>query len=594
MAERAEVGEPSAGGPARARRARWAAVVVALFAVLPTLPSLGAGLVSDDTAALAWVHAHGPFADWTTSQYDLRTVRFWRPLVTTSLALQERTTGIAPVPLRLFNLAGHVASALLVLALGLRLGLALGGALAAGILAALFPHQGGTVVWIVGRVDSLTIPLVLGALVLALDGRRAASALVAALACASKEIAFVLPALVVLFAWARADGPRAIVRATWPVLAAVALCFVWRRLAIGVWRGGYPSAGVPLSEAIDGWAHAVRWSLLVLALVVPCAAVAKTLRLRVALGAALAAVVAALPLADVRAADEHLRTILLADLCLVLALGACAGRRPARPVLAFGVPLAGVVFALLWAVAAFRAKDVLADVHAWTRAAELAESVERDVRAALADVAPSDEPVLVAFPAARDGAHVLAWGGPDRFRPPFELAPRPVWTDRPLFGPPYPERDHAGARLGPLVLDPTRRAPAALAVALLDEGAPASALRVDARVFGDDAPGAPAIELGPLVAPAPLEAIVYTDLGYDVAGLGTLPAGERVVIALRDVLLARGAPLYEALVIADDFGATEARLELRIPAADGRVAAAASPWIPLTWESGLSDLVYPK
>ena len=79
------------------RRGLWLLLLlVVVAAVVPSLGTLDAGLISEDGAALAYVDAHGPLADLTGPQYDLRTFRFWRPLVTLSLDLQEATTGVAP------------------------------------------------------------------------------------------------------------------------------------------------------------------------------------------------------------------------------------------------------------------------------------------------------------------------------------------------------------------------------------------------------------------------------------------------------------------------------------------------------------------
>ena len=210
-------------------------LLVALVACWPSLGSLGAGLLSDDAVALGYVHrAEGVLLDWTGPQCGLSSVRFWRPLVTTSLALQEHWTGADPVPLRLFNLLAHALAALLLVGVGRRLGLGWPGALLGGLLAALYPDQGGTVTWIVGRVDSLTAPLFLGALWACLAGRSLLAAPLALLACSSKEIAFVLPLWALACAWGSGLGLRAACSRCLPLIGAVLLAFLLRRLALGV------------------------------------------------------------------------------------------------------------------------------------------------------------------------------------------------------------------------------------------------------------------------------------------------------------------------------------------------------------------------
>src|SRR5262245_51480195 len=140
-------------GGIEARRVSLAALGVVLLALLPSVGTLAAPWIAEDASILARVRADGPWADWTRSQYGLLLLRFWRPVVSTSWALQEAWTGIAPVPLREFNLALHALTALLVFACARRLGAGLSGAFVAGAWIALFPEQGGTSTWLAGRTD---------------------------------------------------------------------------------------------------------------------------------------------------------------------------------------------------------------------------------------------------------------------------------------------------------------------------------------------------------------------------------------------------------------------------------------------------------
>ena len=305
-----------------------------LVASWPSWGSLGSGLVSDDGAALGYAHrASSPWLDWTGAQYDLASVRFWRPMVTTSLALQERMSGVAPVPLRLFNLLGHVVTAILLALVARELGAGRFGSLLTGLLAGLFPDQGGTVTWIVGRVDSLAAPLAVGALLAALRGRGWLAGLATLAACATKEIAFVLPVWVALGALGAGRKPAAALRATSPVALAAGLAFLARRQALGTWIGGYTQVGRPeldLLACAQAWSEVVWPALLLLAGAVAIGLIAGNAHPRAwacALGVAL---VAALPLAHVlgvgEVEDVHRRTLWFSDLGLCLACGLALGR----------------------------------------------------------------------------------------------------------------------------------------------------------------------------------------------------------------------------------------------------------------------------
>ena len=239
--------------------------LVALAALWPSLGTFGAGLISDDGPALAYVHAHGPWADWLRPEYDVHFARFWRPMVTVSLGLQEAWTGVSAGPLRALNWCGHLASALLIVALARQLGARWLGAAAIGILVAWFPHQGGTVTWIVGRVDSQCVPFALGALVAILGGRTGLAGVLLFVALATKEVAIaVLPAAVLLCAVQRALRPDAELpvrrRTAWVVFGVTVATLILRHLAIGTWVGGYPgglSASFPEGLGLAEVAHLV-------------------------------------------------------------------------------------------------------------------------------------------------------------------------------------------------------------------------------------------------------------------------------------------------------------------------------------------------
>ncbi|MEO0651678.1 MAG: hypothetical protein AAFZ65_13460, partial [Planctomycetota bacterium] len=170
----------------------------------------GAPLVSEDSSAVAYVHDFGPFADFARTQYDLRTVRFWRPLVTFGLGLQEWLVGGQALGLRLANLLFHALAAALAGAIAQALGLRRAGAIVALAWALTFPFLGGTAHWVVGRVDSQCLPFVLACSWAALVGRPRMAALFALAALGTKESGAVAPAVATVLLLGRGDPPRAV------------------------------------------------------------------------------------------------------------------------------------------------------------------------------------------------------------------------------------------------------------------------------------------------------------------------------------------------------------------------------------------------
>jgi hypothetical protein len=600
--------EPEHGGPSHL----WWLLAVLAAALAPHLGSLGAPWISEDSAALAYVHRAGPWADWCQGQYGMRIVRFWRPLVTTTLGVQEAWTGIAPAPLRAFNLLGHAAAAVLAGLLALRLGGRRRGACAAGVLAALFPDVGGTVTWIVGRVDSQTVPLVLGAAWAAMRRGRSPAWSVSAgalafLAASSKELGFAAPGIGLALLWGAADERglarvRSALAGAAPLFAGAGVAFLLRRLALGAWVGGYPPPPFGARDLLAAAVLVLRlfaWPLAALAAVALVGALSAraarsdrpTERWSAPAAAALAALLALGPLlpllADGVLEPQNRRVLFLADALLATALGAALGRVRGAP-----AALALVAVAALFPQ---RGAAARADVREWVASAELAAARVDHARAALASAPPSDEPLLDAtFPRVHGGAYCLAWGVADRFRAPFEATPRPVWPLRLMFV------AGAAARARPPVTPP-RDAPELPVSVGSRRDFGALAIEVDvARGLG------PELELwGDYPAAARVEALVYTELGYEAAVLGPAAFGPpepgpdgpdgpdgtaRPVMRVRLGAVLRAsavASLGEALLQAADAGARRAYLELRV--VDGAQAPplAASRRIPLTWSPDL-------
>jgi hypothetical protein len=595
-------------GAARPAFPWWiAALAVALLSFVGTF---GAGLISEDAAALRWVHEHGALADWCSSEYDLRSVLFWRPLVTTTLGVQQALTGTAVEPLRLFNVGCHALTALLAGLLALRLGGGRVGALVASLLAALFPYSGGTVVWIVGRVDAQCAPLVLGALLFALDGAFVGAFVIGFLALATKEIAFVLPAWGLLLACGRGDSPRAALRVALPLALALCCALLARRAALGVWLGGYPDQALEWQAAPRSLLALARalWPLGGLALAALVVALARRREGARAILACLAcALVAAAPLVHVlnsgTVAPEHRRTLLVPALALALAAGARAQALfalfdpAARRALGLGVGLP-LLAALAWLAQR--------DVRSWVAAGRAAEAWTGSRRVELAEVAADATPALHAGAPRlneRGDAYVLHWGVADRFLDPFPRASRELWPWRPVFDAAHAQRAWMRGVRGELLLP--ERAPAGpeLALRLVDADAEVVALRLDERLWVE-----PSVQRSPpprieLVDPgtAWIEVLLSTDLGYQSAPVAQF--AQTGAASLREILLAPvgggGLLLWQVLAQSADLGSTRAFLELRAHASAQAAAAGASPaavsrWIALEWNSALREKMFEK
>jgi len=567
----------------------WLAwLVVALLALLPSLGTLDAPWIAEDAALLAQAHRDGPWVDWTRSQGGMEIVRFWRPVVSASWALQEAWTGIDPVPLRLFNLVLHVLASSLAFLCALRLGLGATGALAAGAWVATFPEQGGTCTWLAGRTDLLAAVLLLASVWSALGKRGLLSAPLAFLASATKEFGFLAPLWILALAWARGERGRALLARGAPAALAVAVALGWRTLVLGG-VGGYPAAsagrGALLSGALGtlvdcGFAEIL---LVVLLLALPGEAARKRgqwAALALVLGTAglLAPLLASGPLEP-----QNRRLLFVPECALALAVAcAVAPGRLAR--------LGGLV---LVALLALRFHQARADVREWDEAARVGEARVERARASVAAAEPSTRPVLFeSFPTTHGGAYCLGFGLAERFRAPFPESPRPVWPWRLWFvADPLRERrplvaPRPDGSLWPL--DDPGLVPV-LAVRG-DEGAPLVRLTLDERALraAEDRSPALVVEAGP--AGARLELLLITEHGYEPVPLDALDAAGGRRLTLMEVLT-RGsvATAADVLLQAADLGSTRVYLELRALAA-GEVLAA-SPWIELAWSPEFAALV---
>ena len=141
---------------------RRAAVVVALAATLPYLPTLDNYFVQDDFGVVALLASKPAiyFPRWfvTTWMEDIwgYTPDEIRPFPAVSYQIAAVFGAASPVANHVINIAFHAVNAVLVLAVAQRAaGLGLAAATVAALVFALLPMQTESVAWITGRVDSM-------------------------------------------------------------------------------------------------------------------------------------------------------------------------------------------------------------------------------------------------------------------------------------------------------------------------------------------------------------------------------------------------------------------------------------------------------
>lgn len=181
---------------------------------------------------------------------------FYRPIPYASMALTAVFAGANPAYWHAAAIALHAVNSMLVYLLAATLRFS---RFAAGFAAALFAVHASrpeTVVWIAARYDLLATLFALLTLVFFIRGQdiqgwrallyRSASLLAMLLAYLSKESAYTLPVLLVLYvAWKGDWKTRRAVLALLPFLAAAAVFLVWRWILFGGVGGYLNSAGQP-------------------------------------------------------------------------------------------------------------------------------------------------------------------------------------------------------------------------------------------------------------------------------------------------------------------------------------------------------------
>ncbi|MHC4378776.1 MAG: hypothetical protein ACYS26_19415 [Planctomycetota bacterium] len=603
------------GRLARALRTLLGALPAVALVWALSVGTLDAGLISDDGAALGYVDRAGPFADLHGPQYGLESIRFWRPWVTTSLGLQLESTGTDPLPLRLLNLGCLALACVLACGLGGRVG----GHPLAGPLVALaiasFAFQGGTVTWIVGRVDSQCLPGVLMALWGTVTRRPAWALAGLVWAAGTKEMGFVAAPAATVLLWIAGRTPGQGLRQAGALWIGTAALLALRRVALGEWVGGYavrsdfPWGALP-SVAGTLIAHSWKAHLTVL-LAAGALRLAGRAPWRALVGAWLLFLGGGLLLAPLIAegglAPEHRRWLCLPEALLWLGAAGLWQLRdgePNDPGRSRSVaPIGWAAAALILLAVAEQGLRARQDTLRWAAAGELAELHVERARQALEGEVPSPLPVWDATPPRTnaDGtAYVLHWGYADRFREPFLVAHRPVWPWRPIWGHPAAQRDPVTIPKNDLRwgFGETQKTVPDMPVRLLDEGQRVEEWVLDERLLQPLGPGeGPDLVLFGEYPTPRIEFVLFTELGHEPAVWSTrreprpvpgLPA-PAVVVPLREALMSvgeSGVPLYEALSLAGQFGAVEAYLQVRaVDDERGRVnrPVAASPLLRVTW-----------
>ncbi|MDD5656760.1 MAG: tetratricopeptide repeat protein [Elusimicrobia bacterium] len=160
----------------------------------------------------------------------------WRPLTTTSFALNWKLFGRDPAAFRAFNLAVHAANSLLVAELGALIGLAAPAPLLAGLLFALHPVHAEVLNTVVGRADLLAALFLLLACRFYWLGRVRWALIFFGTGLLSKESSLPFIALIPLLAWlksGRGADWRRVARDTGLAIAVVAACACYRQTMIG-------------------------------------------------------------------------------------------------------------------------------------------------------------------------------------------------------------------------------------------------------------------------------------------------------------------------------------------------------------------------
>lgn len=207
----------SAPAPASERGfdARHAAILAGVAAVIVYLGSLQFGFVYDDRLQIlnnpwmqSWRYLPRYFTAHLWAFSRPTAVGFWwRPLHALWMRLNYWAFGPHPMPWHVTTLALHVAATIMVFGFARRLSGRLGVATIAALIFAVHPAMIETAAWISGVPDSISVILLLAALMLYMRGRIAGAVVLYALALLVKESGVVFPALLAAYEWIFRDDP---------------------------------------------------------------------------------------------------------------------------------------------------------------------------------------------------------------------------------------------------------------------------------------------------------------------------------------------------------------------------------------------------
>jgi tetratricopeptide (TPR) repeat protein len=224
-----------------------------LFVVIAVVyvQALGGPFVWDDRLLILdapLVDKAGPLAEYLRQPFWMgvggqpRSVSYYRPLVTLSLAFDRRLHGNNPGGFHLTNLLFHELNALLFYAVLRKFGVRTGTALFLSAAWALQPRLAEAAAWISGRTDLFATTGVFAAILC--WGPRSTSRVIAALALAlgllAKESALAGLVAIATWEWLGADAAKAserlrvVARRVWPALALTGAVLVLRVHEVGV------------------------------------------------------------------------------------------------------------------------------------------------------------------------------------------------------------------------------------------------------------------------------------------------------------------------------------------------------------------------
>lgn len=241
-------------------RARPTALLVAAVALAAQSLGVRGVLLWDDLPLLAGDDLYTNAARWTEAVTTPlgRETFYWRPAATTSFLLEHIVHGGAAWGYRLTAALLHGVTSALAFTLLLRLLKIPAAALLAALVFAVHPVNVEAVTWISARFDLLAALFSLATLAAIPDdvsrrGRWALAAVCALLACCSKENAFLVPALAVV--WVEAvgcSGPRPRLAALGWTVAGAATALFLRFEALGYLLRTRASS---VEQAGDGLQH---------------------------------------------------------------------------------------------------------------------------------------------------------------------------------------------------------------------------------------------------------------------------------------------------------------------------------------------------